>query len=80
MTYHGRVRNGKIELEEAVSLPEGTAVQVMLAPVVDAGRTDDRLPPSLYEQFEPFIGSIDDLPEDLSVNHDHYLYGTRKRQ
>ena len=25
-------------------------------------------------------GSADDLPADLSVNHDHYLYGTPKRQ
>ncbi|MGA3171696.1 MAG: hypothetical protein ABSE62_11870 [Chthoniobacteraceae bacterium] len=25
-------------------------------------------------------GSADDLPADLSVNHDHYLYGTPKRE
>jgi hypothetical protein len=25
-------------------------------------------------------GMADDLPADLSVNHDHYLYGTPKRQ
>jgi len=25
-------------------------------------------------------GTADDLPADLSVNHDHYLYGTPKRQ
>lgn len=25
-------------------------------------------------------GSADDLPADLSINHDHYLYGTPKRQ
>ena len=24
-------------------------------------------------------GTADDLPADLSVNHDHYLYGTSKR-
>ena len=24
-------------------------------------------------------GTADDLPPDLSVNHDHYLYGTPKR-
>jgi hypothetical protein len=25
-------------------------------------------------------GTADDLPVDLSINHDHYLYGTPKRQ
>jgi hypothetical protein len=25
-------------------------------------------------------GSAEDLPADLSINHDHYLYGTPKRQ
>ncbi len=25
-------------------------------------------------------GTADDLPADLSVNHDHYLYGTPKGQ
>ena len=25
-------------------------------------------------------GSAEDLPADLSINHDHYLYGTAKRQ
>ena len=25
-------------------------------------------------------GSAEDLPADLSINHDHYLYGTPKRE
>ena len=25
-------------------------------------------------------GSAEDLPADFSINHDHYLYGTPKRQ
>lgn len=25
-------------------------------------------------------GCADDLPADLSINHDHYLYGTPKQQ
>jgi hypothetical protein len=24
-------------------------------------------------------GTVDGLPEDFSINHDHYLYGTPKR-
>ncbi|HEY2343225.1 MAG TPA: hypothetical protein VGH90_09365, partial [Chthoniobacteraceae bacterium] len=27
-----------------------------------------------------FAGTADDLPADLSMNHDHYLYGAPKRQ
>ena len=26
------------------------------------------------------VGTAEDLPADLSINHDHYLYGTPKRQ
>jgi hypothetical protein len=25
-------------------------------------------------------GTADDLPSDMSLNHDHYLYGTPKRE
>jgi len=35
--------------------------------------------PSLYEQLKAFDGLADDLPPDLSLQHDHYLYGTPKR-
>jgi hypothetical protein len=28
---------------------------------------------------EDWIGSIDDLPEDFAVNHDHYIHGAPKR-
>ncbi len=34
---------------------------------------------TLYEQFKAFDGRADDLPADLALQHDHYLYGTAKR-
>jgi len=27
-----------------------------------------------------FAGTAEDLPPDLSINHDHYLYGTPKQE
>jgi hypothetical protein len=34
---------------------------------------------TLYEQLKAFDGRADDLPVDLALQHDHYLYGTAKR-
>jgi len=34
---------------------------------------------TLYEQLKVFDGRADDLPVDLALQHDHYLYGTPKR-
>jgi hypothetical protein len=30
--------------------------------------------------MKDFVGTVPDLPPDASVNLDHYLYGTPKRQ
>ncbi len=35
--------------------------------------------PTLAERLKDFIGAVDDLPEDASVNVDHYLYGHPKK-
>jgi len=78
VVYRGRVRNGKIELDETTRLPEGAEVDVTVRQDQDAG--DDGEVPTLYEQLADVIGTVPDLPEDLSVNHDHYLYGVPKRE
>jgi len=77
MVYRGWVKNGKIELDESVILPEGTPVEVSVGGA--ANRAQDKNIPTLYEQLEPVIGQAEGLPEDLSINHDHYLYGAPKR-
>lgn len=76
MVYRGHIKNGRVELDEAAELPEGAEVQVSLRAdgEVDAGG------PTLYDSLKPFVGAVDDLPEDFSINHDHYLYGTPKRE
>ncbi|MBI4581789.1 MAG: hypothetical protein HY718_18985 [Planctomycetes bacterium] len=73
MTYRGRVKNGVIVLEPPARLPEGAEVEVVSAPGEPAI-------PTLAERYKDFIGAIDGLPADLAENHDHYIYGTRKRE
>lgn len=69
MTYRGRVKNGVIVLDGWVDLPEGTEVEVV-AP------TDGPSEPTWAEVFEDVMGKAEGLPDDSSVNHDHYLYGS----
>jgi len=81
MVYRGHVRNGKIELDESppLPLPEGAEVDVTFREG-SAAPEDEETVPTLYEQLEDIIGTVPGLPEDFSVNHDHYLYGVPKRE
>ncbi|MBI3468910.1 MAG: hypothetical protein HY000_38385 [Planctomycetes bacterium] len=78
MTYRGHVENGVVVLDEPCDLPDGAAVQVSPIPP-PAGAKEGEIP-SLYERLRPFVGAAKGLPRDLSVNHDHYLYGAPRRQ
>jgi hypothetical protein len=74
---NGRVVNGVVVFENG-SLPEGTEVRV--EPVNETGEHRDAR--NVWEVLLSHAGAIqdDDLPTDLSVNLDHYLYGTPKKQ
>jgi hypothetical protein len=79
MTFRGHVRNGVVLLDNGATLPEGAEVRVELMPA----RQDTPPPeetPTLYDSLEPFVGKAEGLPADMSVNLDHYLYGTPKRE
>jgi hypothetical protein len=68
MTLCGTVRNGKVELDPGVELPDGTVVRVEpLDSVPDPadGLCDDAVPTGI---------------PDLATEHDHYTYGTPKRE
>ena len=78
MVYRGHVKDGRIELDEPVRLPEGAPVEVSIAQQ-QARAGDDESGPTLYERLKDFIGTVDDLPPDASINVDHYLYGHPKR-
>lgn len=74
MTYRGKVRNGVVEFEEGPIPPDGMIVQV--DPILsDEGAAAKQLSETLLE----FAGIVDDLPEDLARNHDHYLHGRPKK-
>jgi len=77
MTLEGRIENGRVVFDGPVPLPDGTPVRVEPLPKTEAAPT--RVP-NLLEQLRNVVGAIHDWPEDLAVNHDHYLYGTPKKQ
>jgi hypothetical protein len=74
MTYNGKVHNGVVVLDNGAQLPEGTQVRVEPLHPVDAEDV-----PTLYEQLQPLVGSVEGLPPDMAANHDHYLHGQPKR-
>jgi hypothetical protein len=76
MTLQGHMENGHIILDESVDLPDGTKVRVEVLP--DERKKDIHSTPTLLERLKPFVGILEDLPEDAALNHDHYLYGTPK--
>ena len=80
MTYRGRVKDGLVVLEGPRMPPEGApvSVRVLKAPTRRAG-TRRRSAATPFERMKPFIGVITDLPADLSLNHDHYLYGAPRK-
>lgn len=78
MTYRGRVKGGVVVLDAPASLPDGAEVEVTLRGG-EAAAAEGELP-TLYERYKSFIGIAEGLPSDLAAQHDHYLYGTPKRE
>ena len=67
-----------------LTLPNGTPVHLRVEELSGADGTQPNQPeaeiPTLLERMKDFVGTVHDLPPDASVNLDHYLYGTPKRQ
>ncbi len=74
MTLLGYIKNGRIELDQPLSLPEGTKVQIE---ILDG--TQEITGQSLGERLLKYAGRITDAPSDLADQHDHYLHGTAKK-
>lgn len=86
MTLRGRVKNGKVVLDDSKILPDGTEVVVRPTKTnkprsrnAKATKRSGR-PQSLAQRLAPFIGKAKGLPPDMAVNLDHYLYGLPKRK
>ena len=74
MTYDGTVQNGVIILADGNVLPEGMKVQVApLALAVEPEAAKKPIGEVLYELAVWAESQPCDLPEDLAINHDHYL-------
>ena len=76
MTYQGHVENGAVVLDDPVALPDGAKVNIMLVEMQDVV---EPTPAGAREKLGEFAGVFTGLPEDASVNLDHYLYGHAKR-
>lgn len=79
MTYKGRVKNGVVVLDKPAELPEGAEVSVR---PIKGRRTKGKVsrPATVYDRYKQFIGVVKDMPSDMSVNLDHYLYGAPKQK
>lgn len=71
MSYKGTIENGQIKLPADAVLPEGASV------VVEVEHREEDFP----EWSRGFIKLIKkrDWPEDMALNHDHYLHGAPKK-
>jgi hypothetical protein len=80
MTVRGKVKNGKVLLDDPQAIPDGTEVEVRPAKkgkrAAKRGKPKPKARPrSLGERLANVMGKATGLPPDASVNHDHYLYG-----
>ena len=73
MEIEGTVQNGVVVLESESSLPDGTRVKVM------AAGSSQLILPTHYELFRDIIGQAQGLPEDMAMNHNHYIRGGPKQ-
>jgi len=69
MTYLGHMKGGVVILDEEVPLPDG-----MLVRIEPLDHQEDL--ESLRSGLLRLAGSVEGLPSDMAVNHDHYLHGT----
>jgi len=79
MAYRGRVKNGVVVLDEPIELPDGTEVKVDVLTLSVDNLPDDGIP-TLFEQLQPFVGKVQGLPPDASVNLDYHLYGVPREE
>jgi hypothetical protein len=76
MSFTATVENDTIKLPPGVHLPDGT--EVIVEP--QERRADIPEAESLSAFLERFAGCVGTGRGDRAENHDHYLYGTPKRE
>lgn len=78
MKYKGHVKNGVVLLDDPLDIPDGSPVLVLRVDTDGVGDTATA-EKTLYDALEPFIVAAEGLPEDMALNHDHYLHGMPKK-
>ena len=81
MRIAATVENGTIKLPPDIHLPDGTKVECVVP--LDERLSVEDAPPAVDDDdphwMRQWAGCIVGLPEDLSDEPDHFLYGTPKR-
>lgn len=89
MSLEGTIVNGEIELDTPAELPEGTRVRVEPVPEeLRSSASSSKVEHSteqapltvLNKALLALSGRATGLPPDMSINHDHYIHGSRKRK
>ena len=81
MVVYGTLKDGVVVLDQKVDLPEGVRVRVDIeAPADDQRAVQADQQPTVWQELAKLSGIIDTGRRDGSVNHDHYIYGTPKRE
>ena len=79
MNLEGHIENGHVVFNTPVALPNGTKVTVSVQQQSTASDPGDEFP-SLFDRLKSVAGKAKGLPDDLAINHDHYLHRQQKRQ
>jgi hypothetical protein len=75
MVVQGTVHNGVAVPVTGQMLPEGAEVTIIVRASGETGSENG----SLRELLLEFAGTIDCMPPDMAVQHDHYLHGRPKK-
>ena len=67
-------------LDDPTALPEGTEVSIRALKSAAPRPRGKKQPLWFHDRYKKFIGIVKDLPPDISVNLDHYLYGAPKQE
>lgn len=81
MTYRAKMQDGKVVFEGGIKPLDGVELRVEEVQAGAKESSAEGRTASMAEVLASFVGSMDDpsLPEDGSLNHDHYIYGAPKR-
>lgn len=70
MAYFGRIKDGRVELDAPVELPEGARVRI--EPISEPTEVDP-----VYRLGD--LAVDDGGPPDVAAQHDHHIYGAPRR-